>query len=125
MKGTVVTHNHPNIGGWSKDDPRSAGFSFSEDDIRAACIIQAREIRAVTSGYRHSLKPPIQGWNPLYFHWKVKPVYDKHRVQVYQEFKEGIQRGIIPVPIAEREYWHEVNRRTAKDTGMIYKREPI
>jgi hypothetical protein len=127
-KGAIVTHNHPNLG-FSRDDARSKGFSFSDADLEFAVWSEVKELRAVSSGYRHSLKPPKDGWDKnLYWDqiwYKVSESQKKHKKEVYDEFAKKIITGQMKIDVAERDYHHEVIKRTAKDTGMIYKREEI
>lgn len=124
MKGAIVTHNHPNLG-WGKNDARSKGLSFSSADIQVAAIAQVKEMRAVSHGYRHSLKPPPSGWNDRFWSDKVEPTYKKYKGEVYRDFGGKVITGRMPSDQAEGDYHHEVIKRTAKELGMIYKREEI
>ena len=124
MKNSIVTHNHPNLG-WDKSDVRSQGLSFSPADVRLANIVESKEMRAVSHGYRHSLKPPPSGWNSTFYEYRVKPTYAKYEREVYNEFASKLIAKQMSPQAAERDYHHEVIKRTAKDTGMIYKREEI
>ena len=123
MKGAIVTHNHPNLG-WGKDDARSKGFSFSYADMELAIIADVKEMRAVSNGYRHSLKPGSGGWNDMKWN-KLDSTYKKYEKEVYGEFATKIITGNIKRDVAEVDYHHEINRRTAKELGIIYKREEI
>ena len=124
MRGNIVTHNHPNLG-FSDRDARSQGFSFSSADIQVACYAEVKEMRAVSSGFRHSLKPPDSGWNSSFWDKKVKPTYKKHENQVYREYGGKVITGKMKIDVAERDYHHEVIRRTAEELKMTYKREEI
>jgi len=124
MRGNVITHNHPNLG-WSPSDPRSKGLSFSPADIQAACIAQSSEMRAVSSGYRHSIKPPPSGWNEQYWNQKVAPSYRRNESQVMNEFTGKILTFKMSPRQADADFHHEVIKRTAAELGMIYKREEI
>lgn len=66
----VVTHNHP--GGWAYPvtDQRHVGNSLSIPDMTAATTMNAREMRAISRGYRYSLRIP-DGW--------VEREYDKFK----------------------------------------------
>ncbi len=124
MRGAIVTHNHPNLG-WSKNDARSKGLSFSASDIEVACKANMAEIRAVSSGYRHSLKPPSSGWNENFWRSRVNPTYKKYEKQVYREYVGQIITGIKKIDQAEADYHHEVIKRTANKLGMSYLRTDI
>lgn len=128
MEGAIVTHNHPNLG-WGKDDARSKGLSFSLADMQLAVIGEVKEMRAVSSGYRHSLKPPSDGWTRN-IGWentlnKLSDSHKKHSDKVYWEFVGQITTGKMRRDVGEAEFHHEVNKRVAKDLGMTYKREEI
>lgn len=125
LRGSILTHNHPNVGNFKPSDPRGKGVSFSPDDVRAACILDLTQIRAVSSGYRHTLEPPDAGWNYLYWGFKVKPTYKKHERQVMNDFIGEILSGKKSAPQAEADYHHEVIKRTAQELGMKYERTPI
>lgn len=122
LKGTVVTHNHPNVLGFDKSDPQYKGFSFSEADIELACVADLSEMRAVSAGYRHSMKPPKEGWNQKFFITKVKPAYKKNSQEVYSELITDIVYERIDPKEASVEYYHRTWQRTAIDTGMAYRR---
>lgn len=124
MKGAIVTHNHPNLG-WSENDARSKGLSFSSADLRLAAMGEVKEMRAVSHGYRHSLKPPLSGWNERFWQEKIEPTYNKHEKEVYREIGAKVISGQISVDKADVAYHHEVIRRTSEELGMIYKREEI
>lgn len=124
MRGSIVTHNHPNLG-WSRNDARSKGLSFSSADIQVACITNCKEMRAVSNGYRHSIKPPPSGWDDKLWSDRIKPTYEKYEGEVYREFATKIITGRMRIDVAEGDYHHEVIKRTAKDLGMTYKREEI
>jgi hypothetical protein len=124
MRGAVVTHNHPNLG-WSENDARSKGLSFSASDVEVACRVNMAEIRAVSSSYRHSLKPPPTGWNENYWRSRVKPTYKQYEKQVYKEYLTQIITGKKRIDEAEADYHHEVIKRTASKLGMQYLRTVI
>lgn len=125
IRGNVLTHNHPNVGNWKPPDPRAKGFSLSDTDVNTACTYQAKEVRAVSAGYTHSLKPPKQGWDRSFYEKKVQPAYNRHSDEVYNEMVNDIIAGRLAPEQAEVEYHHEVMRRTAKETGMTYTRTPV
>lgn len=125
LRGSILTHNHPNIEGVKPPNPLSKGVSFSPDDVRAACILDLTEIRAVSAGWRHTLQPPEKGWDYLYWGFKVKPTYKKYEKQVMNDFIGEIVIGKKSIPQAEADYHHEVIKRTAQELGMKYERTAI
>ncbi len=124
MKGKIMTHNHPNIG-FPPNDPRATGVSFSDADVSFACYNELAEIRAVSTKYNHSLKPPTNGWNQNFYDLKVKPARVRHEKEVYNELVTQILNNEITPEFAEIQYHHEVMNRVAASTGLKYKREFI
>ena len=82
-------------------------------------------MRAVSNGYRHSLESLSSGWDNKYWKDKVAPAYQKYEDEVISEWKPLVSSGKLDKRIAHRDIQHEVIKRTAKDLGMIYKREEI
>jgi hypothetical protein len=124
LKGSILTHNHPNLG-WSDEDPRSKGFGFSDMDFRAAAYHQVAEIHAVTSGFDHTLLPPKSGWSPKWLWEKGWPVYRKHYKRVYKEFTDKVASGRMDARLADREICHVIMERSAKELGMNYSRKEV
>lgn len=122
IKGSVITHNHPRDVGVDRDDPRWRGHSFSGEDIETAASFQAAEIRAVSQGYRHSMRPPESGWNEE-LGKKIRIAFEKTHVKVVGELEAAIMRGEMTVAEAQANELHEAWRRTAKEFGLKYKRE--
>lgn len=119
LKGAILTHNHPNIGGWPKEDPRGKGFSFSPQDIHAANSLRIREIRAVSSGYNHSMVMPKGMIN-------VDGGINKHAPGIYRGLAWEVFTGKMDSRQAETEYWHRLWTKVAADNpGMIYKRTEV
>lgn len=125
FKGNVLTHNHPNVWDVPPSDPRYKGVSFSPADVRTAALGEAAEMRAVSNGYTHSMKPPRGGWNVEFYDRTVAPVYEKHSTQVFDEIMTEIWSGKITTEQAEVDYHHRIWQRTAKETGMRYGRTEI
>lgn len=125
MKGMIFTHNHPNVGNFPASDIRSKGCGFSKNDLEFASYWQLKEVRAVSNGYRHSMKPPPTGWSPSFREYRLKPAYEKYETEVIYEFRQKIYSGTMTIGDAYVNYHHEVAKRTAKELGMIYKREEI
>lgn len=124
IKNTVVTHNHPNLG-WSNKDERSRGLSFSNSDLELASTGEVAQIRAVSSGYTHTLSPANTGWNQKYWDTKLSPTYKKHEREVYQEFSRKIITGRMKLDSGEANYHHEVISRTSTELGLNYQRIPV
>lgn len=120
----MFTHNHPDLG-WDKSDPRSRGLGFSKDDLQVASVAQVSEMRAVSKGYNHSLKPPKAGWNQQYWNDSLAPTYDKHYQNVYKDSVKNIIFGKTSAAQAEANFHHEVMNRTAKELRLSYRRERL
>lgn len=65
LKGTIFTHNHPSAYQYAISDPRRDGNSLSPADVAVAIRWNVAEMRAVSAGYRHSLRPGPAGWPAL------------------------------------------------------------
>jgi hypothetical protein len=132
LKDCVFTHNHP--AGWQYDDgnPRRKGTSFSEDDIITAAGLDMAEMRAVSPGYRHSIKRPPGGWP------KVLLTVKKEIDAAEKEVREPIQTKLnalhmmgkmqqlnAAIADAEANHSHRVMEIFAKRIGAEYKREEI
>lgn len=57
MGGRVLSHNHPDGWRYPADDPRRRGSGFSLNDVRMMVDWQLAEVRAVSPGYLHRLRP--------------------------------------------------------------------
>jgi hypothetical protein len=120
MKGSIFTHNHPNLG-YSPPDKRALGFGFSKADFQVAAVGELAEMRAVSQGYRHSIKPPKTGWDSNF--WvKAEPIYQKNYQDVYSETLKNIFSGKQTFDQAEADFHHEVMRKTAKELKFKYSR---
>lgn len=138
FKGLALTHNHPIDPEWAAK-ARTSGISFSPADWGFAASAELGEMRAVAAGYRHSLRPPAEGWNREWWETKALPVYQRHAKEVERTLGEQQARSLksqgrtisdlSPEEMDEvgriwnRDYWHEVSRRTANELGVEYKRE--
>lgn len=119
LKGTILTHNHPNVGSWPDSDPRSKGFSFSPADINAATSLQIREVRAVSAGYNHSMVMPRNRVN-------VEAAVSRHSDRVYRQVVSDSLSGKIDSRSASIEYWHRLWTAIAAETpGMTYRRTEV
>lgn len=107
LKGTIFTHNHP------------SGSSFSAADIRTACKVGLKEIRA-TGKYRTYIMRIVDGGNFREEMWdKISPVYDLKNEVVRNEFWAKIGRGELTPEEASVRHAHEVWSRTAKEISSI------
>jgi hypothetical protein len=122
MKGAIVTHNHPYF---SSDNIKTMGISFSPPDFREACNNEVAEMRAVSAGYRHSLKPPKTGWNRDYYNQKAKPVYEKNWEKHLSQLREKVRKGQMRGSEADALLCHLVIKDTAKELGLKYTRTTI
>lgn len=123
LSGAISTHNHPL--GWSvgEHDPRRAGNSFSENDVRTACYLSLSILRIVTPKLRFMMKPSPQGWNAKYWEKTLKPQYDQIYAQTWREFITKVQARQMLSSIAGTTFQHEVWSRIATTTGIEYARE--
>jgi len=119
LRGAIVTHNHPNLGNWPPSDPRAKGFSFSPADINAASTLGMREIRAVSSGYNHSMVMPnrnVDVWRSI----------NRHKGRIYRELAFETLTGKTDGRTAQVEFWHRLWTNVAKDNpGMTYRRTEV
>jgi hypothetical protein len=126
MKDQVVTHNHPR--GWEFDasNPRSKGSSFSPEDLDLAATADVAEIRAVSRGYRFSMKRPTQGWPDRL---TMRAIIQEERDQVVQLGYARINKAWSAderdriIQEEEAKLWDLVSTRVAKRIGANYERE--
>lgn len=124
LKGAIVTHNHPYLD--SVDAIDSLGVSFSQPDVATACAAEVKEMRAVSAGYRHVIKPPKGGsWNREFYEATVEPSFRKHEKLVTQNLQSQIFSGKITVKQANSQYSHLLIEAVSKETGLQYSRERI
>lgn len=119
LKGSIVTHNHPDQG-FPPGDPRAAGISFSPADIAVACYGEVAQVRAVSPGYRYSMSPPDGGWNDSFFREKVAPSYQRNFISSYYKNYALVNLGLRDYRYASRQIHHETWEKVAKETGMRY-----
>lgn len=125
MEGAIVTHNHPNSGNYPEGHPARKGFSFSDADIGVACWGRAAEMRAVSEGYDHSMKPPDGGWDGEFYNKKVAPSFRKNASKLSRKYVWGIITGKIDPKAADVDFVHEIWTEVAKETGMKYERKEV
>lgn len=125
MYGGVVTHNHPRGWGYPESDLRRGGNSFSLDDVALAAKAKAKEMRAASPWYNHSIKPGPDGWSIEMYKEKIVPAYEKHKRSLYSEQIRDLQAGKLNLNKAEADFIHDIWTRVAKEIGLIYSRERI
>ncbi len=108
IKGAkVFTHNHP------------SGQSFSAEDIKTLNYLRVGEIRAVGKEHVHIAK--ISGkfdeWNVF-----INKVVNRDII-TKQNFNSSIREGKMTIEEANKNHWHEVWTKVAKETnGFEYER---
>lgn len=125
MRDNIITHNHPRGWGHPVDDPRRGGSSFSLEDIRLASRGEAREIRAASPWYDHSMMPGENGWNYDYFKDVIAPAFQKADDEFYSESMRAIADRKITLAQAEADRYHVVWERVSKRLGLKYSRKRI
>lgn len=123
LQGLIVTHNHPRALGFTADDPRSMGNSFSPEDIAVACRAQVAEMRAVSPELRYRMGPPPGGWNEQYWNTTLEPCYNRHAAAVENQFGIAIARRTMSLENAGALHYHEIWKRVAKELGLDYRVE--
>ncbi|HEY9737714.1 MAG TPA: hypothetical protein V6D06_15575 [Trichocoleus sp.] len=129
MKNCVLTHNHPS--GWKHEppNPRHKGNSFSPEDLGLAAAANLAEIRAVSRGYRFSMRRPENGWP----RWEemdsaveeeAATVRKRNTKRINAFLSKGDFEGYAAaIDDAEASHWHEVATAVAKRIGAEYTRE--
>jgi SPP1 gp7 family putative phage head morphogenesis protein len=133
MRGMIGTHNHPRGWGFPAENPRSSGNSFSPEDWDLAASAEMAEFRAVSPGYRFSIRPPEGGWNAQYAKRVLMPAIEIVQNEVRAENmrlinevvrsgdRAAIQRAIDE---AESDHYHQVATKLSQRLGIPYSREP-
>jgi hypothetical protein len=123
FKDAIITHNHPMGLEYPPNDPRSKGNSFSGEDVDVMFAFGAAEIRAVSQGYRHSLKPPKGGWK-FKSRDELKKAWNKIKADVESDFWSKINAGEMSHIDAEANDAHEKTTRFADKYKAKYVRTP-
>ena len=123
VKRAVSTHNHPQGWKYVERDPRRAGYSFSENDVQAACQASLFILRIVTPKFRYMIKPPLQGWDDDYWEKVLRPEYQLAYREVMVELKAQVQVRQILQTTAESLFRHLVWSRVTARLGLEYIRE--
>ena len=117
IKGNVVTHNHPSLT-WDRNSPLYRGQSLSHQDVLIAAHYDAKEIRAVTTAYRHSMSPQST-WPDSK---RLSESYQKHYDRTVNDLRWKIAFNGLDAQEANAILWHEINKKVAKDVGLKYSR---
>lgn len=123
VKGAISTHNHPQGWKYSERDPRRAGYSFSANDVKAACHTELYILRIVTPQTRFMMKPPPQGWDAEYWEKIIRPTYQQIYRDVLVELKTKVQARHILQNAGEALFRHLIWTRVATRLGLTYRRE--
>lgn len=129
MKGRVFTHNHPRGWGFPVDNPLYKGNSFSEDDWDLATA-GVSEMRAVSPGWRHSVKAPPQGWPSREEMEKIFKAAQKRemskgnkRIQKAQMTAKTQEELQLAIDNENANVYHNIAVDIAKRIGATYVRE--
>lgn len=130
LQGAIITHNHPSAWDYEEGEIGSKGTSFSPADIKGLQYFDAAEMRAVTRGYNHSLKPPKEGWKH-----NAKDIDEIHK-KATEDLKKYVKKEVDKA-MANKDFkkalkisnkykedkWHIVMNKVAKQLGAEYTRE--
>jgi len=111
MKDAVVLHSHPNVIG-----------SFSDTDIATGAANQAAELRLVDGVYNYTLKPPSGGWSESIWKHRIEPAVLDIEAKFGGHMTEAMLQGKITEAQLLANWQHEIWRRVAKQTGIVYRR---
>jgi len=121
LKDTIITHNHPRGLEHSKTDPRYLGNSFSMEDIDLLYTVAAVEMRAVSPGYRYSIKPPKDGWK-FQSRNEIIDALINIEIGVKKDFQAKVNSGELKYKDAEANHQHEIMTRFSQKYETIYER---
>jgi hypothetical protein len=121
LKNTIITHNHPMGFEYPETDPRHLGNSFSTEDIDLLYTAASAEIRAVSPGYRHSMKPPKNGWT-FQSRDDIVDALLNIEIEVKKDFQAKVNTGELNYKEAEANHQHEIMTRLSKKYKTIYER---
>jgi hypothetical protein len=113
IRGCVVTHNHP------------GGKSFSEEDIALACGAELLEIRAVTQWWTFRMRPPPGGWNGDTWTKTLEPMFAYAYMTTKDEIERQVGRGGMEDLDPDWEFWSELWKQVAGQSGLEYDEEPF
>lgn len=107
---SVITHNHP-VPEYMQGPFGQIGLSLSGADIRSAINGNAKEVRAVTSGYIFSIRRPKGGWGAR--GEAVKDEYDKMFKERWKEYnaKNREEFNASKKTVEDRRRLHQLHTR--------------
>lgn len=123
LRGSVITHNHP--GGAIGGAPALRGLSFPASDVRTAATAQVVELRAITAGWRYSLRPPTSGWSYDWWQRVLEPTRRAARRDVLSILIPSMGRAEITRDEVNGLVDHETWTRVARTLGMTYTRTRV
>ena len=126
MKNNIVTHNHPTEKG-SEGRRKGDGGSFSPGDIELLFESGARELRAVSEKFNHSLSLKTFGIkmpkNPAA---KVLVEWQKNSDIELDKLRKELKNPAALLTEADREVWHTIMEKTSKKFKWLnYEREKV
>ena len=121
LQDTIITHNHPRGLEYPKKDPRYLGNSFSVEDIDLLYLTASTEMRAVSPGYRHSMKPPKNGWK-FKSRDELADALLNINISVRKDFQAKVNSGELNYKDAEANHQHEIMTRFSEKYETIYER---
>lgn len=118
MNDGIFTHNHPGAWGYSENDIRRIGNSFSIQDIALAVGNNLAEMRAVTPNYTFSMKRPDGGWGISVK--ELMKLYNDENRNLQLEFTRRINKGTLTISQASATHFHILWKRLSKKLGFDY-----
>jgi hypothetical protein len=130
IRNNVITHNHPTasiVRSLPENCEAVKGSSFSLQDINTASYFGAKEIRATSSGYTYSMKPPKnRQWDKKYYDQVIEPTYQetsrKYRQLFFQKALNGEVRLSREGYLLDYDIYHLIWNDVAQSTGLQYQR---
>lgn len=122
LAGMVVTHNHPGGYKYPLGSPLRRGRSFSAHDVELAVAAQVREIRAISPGYVHVLRPGSASWSQEYWDKIVLPLFLQTLREVRVAFAQRVRTREMTFAQSKADREHEVWRRISVLLEWDYER---
>jgi hypothetical protein len=131
MRGRILSHNHPDGWRYPVDDPRHKGASFSVNDARMLVDWGVAEIRAVTPGYLHRIRPPSAPDARYHRHlaWATPSIVLHAVVTAFSHAETALEQKVLVGDISPEEATanlnHEAMLRLMEEWGLEYEREVL